>query len=190
MSSAIAKRNIPGEKYTIVSLFHPSVPPQPYTRMRNKVPNMLTTLQKLCVQAIVLFFPICLCGLGNRGGNPERFKNTINREIFRWGKRIFVVLTTLSGTERTCQRDHRATVENLWALRQKRSSSEGRGSSFINTMFLDEGSIVHGIQAEWYKFQSALYWLGIYLQRKLIIKSVSTWSNVSSGPLQGPIWHF
>lgn len=158
--------------------------------MRNKIPNMLTTLQKLCVQAIVLFFPICLCGLGNRGGNPERFKNTINREIFRWGKRIFVVLTTLSGTERTCQRYHRATVENLWALRQKRSSSEGRGSSFTNTMFLDEGSIVHGIQAEWYKFQSAFYWLGTYLQRKLIIKSVSTWSNVSSGPLQGQIWQF
>lgn len=62
-----------------------------------------------------------------QGRNPERFENIINREIFRWDKRSFVVLMALSGSERTCQRDHSTTVENLGALRQKKSAYEGRG---------------------------------------------------------------
>lgn len=45
----------------------PTICPKPVPHQnQNKIPNMLTILQKLCVQAMALFFPMCLGGSENR----------------------------------------------------------------------------------------------------------------------------
>lgn len=70
----------------------------------------------------------------------------------------------LSGSERTCQRDHSTTVENLGALRQKKSAMKAEAS--VNTTSLDAGSTAHGIQVGMVINSGQLFagW-SIYLQR-------------------------
>lgn len=97
-----------------------------------------------------------------QGRNPERFENIINREIFRW-RYSEPVLMALSGSERTCQRDHSTTVENLGALRQKKSAYEGRGlcqhhvsGCRIYCTWNTGGMVINSV---------SFCWLSIYLQR-------------------------
>lgn len=66
--------SISGEKSVVVSPFHPSVSPRPHARIRNRTPNILRALQKLCVQPILLSLPTCLWGLANKGRKPWKLK--------------------------------------------------------------------------------------------------------------------
>lgn len=124
-----------------------------------------------------------------RGGKLERLKTTVNRELIQAKEDDSWLFQLHYQVLKRLPKRFRSNSWDSVSTQGAQGSFEGRESVFITTLLClwMQSLLLKEYRLNDNKFCWSFYWLSIYPQRKLIIKSVSAWTTFPSGPLQGTL---